>query len=962
MLGLRVLCSTEFQLCRIRVTELDSLFPHSQSLIWFEFMLIDSIWYSESIGFSLPLFPCPVEFGIWTCALAILIHLCDFAFSEKQLLWKLMQSGGDECLALSSDTVYCHGVGDFATFLVVCFTFSTDSSLLLALSAGLRFSKLGLRIYAQWGIYLLISFDFIEMVFLFRVCYLKTVSTMKKTKNPMVFLDVSIDGDAAERIIIELFADVVPKTAENFRALCTGEKGIGASTGKPLHYKGSTFHRIIKGFMAQVCSSMLIKNCLRKNMRSGYLMHHASSHSQLLLIIAGGCLAESSVCLFVAVHVHLNLKNRTGGESIYGGKYSDENFKLDHTAAGLLSMANGGPNTNGSQFFIIFKRQPHLDGKHVVFGNVVSGMDVVKKMEQLGTADGRPDGTVKIIDCGEMSDAKTQNLVVADKVKKKKSVNEDASNDDSDSHAKRKQKVYVKDKRRKRSYSSDSSASDSYSSGSDSYSDSESDASSESDSSTSSRDGRRRKKRKLAKKGNRKHGKKGGAGERKKRRGHSHRSKRKLRRYSGSSSDTESSGSGSATSSSDDESPRRGRSRKNNRKSEQEKKPIRIRAEYLICVSNVTDQCEGNERKPPSPSLGSVDEQKGDDRKHTRGDSSHKEGELPQKNGSRMNNGQGHIKNIETSARGHQAYSSRSRSRSPSSGGRPSPRSSPIKTPTLEESSKVPREKNHSQSPVRSPSDKGIQPPASTHGRDLSRSRSPGGTPKRVRKGRGFTERYAFVRKYRTPSPERSPDRSYHYGGRNFQRNHERFCASALRRVVTGLCVAIFVSGIQATEAGMNAHPKDITVVHLEEEEARPGLYFPSILSLNLLIYPAHFVIGIRYERKRNRSRSPSRSPGAYRGRGRRYSRSPVRSPSPSDRRPLISDRLKSRLGPQKSDDSPRGRSVSRSRSRSPRRSRSPLRKHPRKVSPGSSPSSPSGGHQRGLVSYGDLSPDNGVS
>ncbi|XP_047982434.1 peptidyl-prolyl cis-trans isomerase CYP63-like isoform X2 [Salvia hispanica] len=678
---------------------------------------------------------------------------------------------------------------------------------------------------------------------------------MKKTKNPMVFLDVSIDGDAAERIIIELFADVVPKTAENFRALCTGEKGIGASTGKPLHYKGSTFHRIIKGFMAQ-----------------------------------GGDFSKG---------------NGTGGESIYGGKFSDENFKLDHTAAGLLSMANGGPNTNGSQFFIIFKRQPHLDGKHVVFGNVASGMDVVKKMEQLGTADGRPDGIVKIIDCGEMSDAKTQNLIVADKVKKKKSVNEDASNDDSDSHAKRKQKVSVKDKRRKRSYSSDSSASDSYSSGSDSYSDSESDASSESDSSTSSRDGRRRKKRKVAKKGKRKHGKKGGAGERKKRRGHSHRSKRKSRRYSGSSSDTESSGSGSATSSSDDESPRRGRSRKNNRKSEQEKKPIRIR---------------GNERKPPSPSLGSGDEQKGDDRKHTRGDSSHEEGELPQKNGSRMNNGQGNIKNNETSARGHRAYSSRSsRSRSPSPGGRPSPRSSPIKTPTLEENSKVPREKNHSQSPVRSPSDKGIQPPASTHGRDLSQSRSPGGTPKRVRKGRGFTERYAFVRKYRTPSPERSPDISYHHGGRNFQRNHERYPSYRGSRY----------------ERSPQRHHRS---------PPRRGRSPP------------------RYERKRNRSRSPSRSPGANRGRGRRYSRSPVRSPSPLDRRPLISDRLKSRLGPQKSDDSPRGRSVSRSRSRSPRRSRSPLRKHPRKVSPGSSPSSPSGGHQRGLVSYGDLSPDNGVS
>ncbi|XP_057801020.1 peptidyl-prolyl cis-trans isomerase CYP63-like [Salvia miltiorrhiza] len=694
---------------------------------------------------------------------------------------------------------------------------------------------------------------------------------MKKTKNPMVFLDLSMDGDAAERIIIELFADVVPKTAENFRALCTGEKGVGVSTGKPLHYKGSTFHRIIKGFMAQ-----------------------------------GGDFSKG---------------NGTGGESIYGGKFADENFKLDHTEAGLLSMANGGPNTNGSQFFILFKRQPHLDGKHVVFGNVVSGMDVVKKMEQLGTADGRPVGIVKIVDCGEMSDAKMENLVVADKVKKKKSAKEVAINDGSDSHAKRKQKASTKDKRRKRSYSSsgsDSSGadSDSYSSESDSYSDSESDASSESDSSTSSSDGRRRKKRKLTKKGKRKHGKKGKAGERKKRRAHSNRrSKRNSKRYSGISSDTESSGSSSATSSSDEESARRGKSRKSNRKSEQEKKPVRS---------------HGNEKKPPNPSLVSGEERKGDDRKHTGGDSSHEEGELPQKNGTRMNNGQGHIKNNETSTRGRRADSSRSRSRSPTSGGRPSPHSSPIESPRLEENSNIPKaiasqnEKNHSQIPVRSPAGKGTQPSASTHGRDLSRSRSPGGTPKRVRKGRGFTERYAFVRKYRTPSPGRSPDRSYHYSGRNVQRNHDR-------------------------------HPS-----YRGRYERSPQRRHRSP--------PRRGRSPPRYERKRSRSRSPSRSPGAYRGRGRRYSRSPVRSPSPSDRRPVISDRLKSRLGPKKSDDSPRGRSISRSRSRSPRRSRSPdggSRKHPRKVSsasPRSSPSSPSGGGQRGLVSYEDVSPDNGVS
>ncbi|KAL6516121.1 cytochrome P450 monooxygenase 63 [Orobanche gracilis] len=153
---------------------------------------------------------------------------------------------------------------------------------------------------------------------------------MKKAKHPIVFLDVSINGDTADRIVVELFADAVPKTAEKFRALCTGEKGVGATTGKPLHYKGTTFHRIMKGFMAQ-----------------------------------GGDFSKG---------------NATGGESIYGGKFPDENFKLEHSGPDFLSMANGGPNTNGSQFFITFKRQPHLDGKHV-FGKVVKGMDVVKKME-----------------------------------------------------------------------------------------------------------------------------------------------------------------------------------------------------------------------------------------------------------------------------------------------------------------------------------------------------------------------------------------------------------------------------------------------------------------------------------------------------------------------------------------------------------------------------------------------------
>ncbi|GMP90834.1 hypothetical protein CsSME_00041794 [Camellia sinensis var. sinensis] len=267
-------------------------------------------------------------------------------------------------------------------------------------------------------------------------------------KNPLVFLDLSIDGDSAERIAIELFADKVPRTAENFRALCTGEKGIGVSTGKPLHYKGSIFHRIIKGFMAQ-----------------------------------GGDFQNG---------------NGTGGESIYGGKFADENFKLDHSASGLLSMANSGRNTNGSQFFIIFKRQPHLDGKHVVFGKVTNGIDVVKKIEQIGTADGKPSQVVKIVDCGEISESKIQDADGAEKGKKKKPSKAVSSGDSSDGQRKEKRKTPLKDKRKKRKKrysSSDSYSSDTDSDSNSSETDSDSDSESDSYLSSSSSDGRPRKRR-----------------------------------------------------------------------------------------------------------------------------------------------------------------------------------------------------------------------------------------------------------------------------------------------------------------------------------------------------------------------------------------------------------------------------------------------------------------------------------
>ncbi|XP_048230332.1 peptidyl-prolyl cis-trans isomerase CYP40 isoform X2 [Ricinus communis] len=171
--------------------------------------------------------------------------------------------------------------------------------------------------------------------------------------RPRCFLDISIGGELEGRIVIELYNDVVPKTAENFRALCTGEKGIGPNTGVPLHYKGCPFHRIIKGFMVQ-----------------------------------GGDISAG---------------DGTGGESIYGLKFEDENFELKHERKGMLSMANAGPNTNGSQFFITTTRTSHLDGKHVVFGKVVKGMGVVRSIEHVTTGEGDyPAVDVLIADCGEI--------------------------------------------------------------------------------------------------------------------------------------------------------------------------------------------------------------------------------------------------------------------------------------------------------------------------------------------------------------------------------------------------------------------------------------------------------------------------------------------------------------------------------------------------------------------------------
>eukprot|EP00921_Rhytidocystis_pertsovi_P014566 GHVQ01023527.1.p2 GENE.GHVQ01023527.1~~GHVQ01023527.1.p2 ORF type:complete len:163 (+),score=20.48 GHVQ01023527.1:495-983(+) len=159
-----------------------------------------------------------------------------------------------------------------------------------------------------------------------------------------VFFDISIDGSAGKRVEFELYSDVCPKTCENFRVLCTGEKGIT--------YKGCPFHRIIPQFMCQ-----------------------------------GGDFTN---------------KDGTGGMSIYGSKFADENFTKKHTKPYLLSMANAGPNTNGSQFFITTAATSWLDGKHVVFGEVTNGKDIVQDMEKRGSSSGKVNGTVVISNCGQL--------------------------------------------------------------------------------------------------------------------------------------------------------------------------------------------------------------------------------------------------------------------------------------------------------------------------------------------------------------------------------------------------------------------------------------------------------------------------------------------------------------------------------------------------------------------------------
>ncbi|PWZ13628.1 Peptidyl-prolyl cis-trans isomerase CYP63 [Zea mays] len=648
---------------------------------------------------------------------------------------------------------------------------------------------------------------------------------MPKVKNPHVFMDISIGGGSAERITFELFANVVPKTAENFRALCTGERGLGASTQKPLYYKGTYIHRIVKGFVAQ-----------------------------------GGDFSSG---------------DGKGGESIYGGKFPDENFKLLHNQPGVLSMANSGPGTNGSQFFITFKALPHLDGKHVVFGKVVSGIALLKNLEAAGSETGNPSCQVKIVDCGEVSNTNSQDLLKGEKEKKLRTAD---GNSNAEGRAKLKKASgdYKQRKKRKHyssdSYSSDTSDSSSYSS------DSGSDSESQSSMNTSSSSDHRRKRRKGSKKDKRKLTKRKGKHTRSKRK--SRGSKRRPRRSYGSSSD-DSVSSKTDNSSSDSENgghytkrslPKDKESTKMTNSEQGRTFPDVDKVKQTVTTINRSQSHDGS--KPSNKDDNGADDRSGN-------------------------------------------YSSKDRN-DPGASSRISPIQTDVNlTKPVNVYGNIGGDNADAGMSITGterhlPSNE----PVSTNGKDLAVGSADNGQPQRIRKGRGFTQKYGFARRYRTPSPERPPVRPRYDGGREDRwNNFNRY-----------------------GRTGPYSRRSPVRRYH-----GSPRANSPS-----------------RYQR---RGRSRSRSPATRHDRGGYRRPSPRRSRSPADPRRDANDRPRSGHGgggPDHRGHSPPANNRSRSKSLDPLRSRSPdaapakreSSRYNRRRSSSSRSSSPDADGNKGLVSY----------